>query len=289
MVIGAPERREFARFTDVPETISFDRRGRGRPIVLVHGLGSRWQVFEPVLDELARHHETIAVDLPGFGGSASVRGVAPGPYGYAAWLTRWLAEQGIERPHVVGNSMGGGIALELGRAGVASAVTAFSPIGFWGAPGLRWTQAMLTGMRVFSTHLGPVVDRAADHRALRAPLLAGFFGHPTRVPAELLRADLAGLVDCSAFGPARDSFAGYHVRPGDDPGALLDIPVTVAWGTRDVVLIHRTQSARARAALPFARHVDLPQCGHLPFHDDPGLCARVVLETDGRADAEETP
>jgi pimeloyl-ACP methyl ester carboxylesterase len=48
-----------------------------------------------------------------------------------------------------------------------------------------------------------------------------------------------------------------------------------------VILPHRTQSARARAVLPFARHVDLPRCGHLPFHDDPTACADLVL-----ADAE---
>ncbi|HWU23168.1 MAG TPA: alpha/beta hydrolase, partial [Nocardioides sp.] len=65
--------------------------------------------------------------------------------------------------------------------------------------------------------------------------------------------------------------------PTDDPGALPGIPVTIAWGTRDVVLLHRTQSARARAVLPFAQHVDLPHCGHLPFSDDPAACTRLVL------------
>jgi pimeloyl-ACP methyl ester carboxylesterase len=54
--------------------------------------------------------------------------------------------------------------------------------------------------------------------------------------------------------------------------------VTIAWGTRDVVLVHRTQSARARKVFPFARHVDLPGCGHLPFSDEPAACARLVLE-----------
>jgi pimeloyl-ACP methyl ester carboxylesterase len=268
-------------------TISHDRRGAGDPIVLVHGIGSRWQCFEPILDRLAETHETIAVDLPGFGGTPLVDGVRPGPAGYADWLAGWLADNGIERPHLVGSSMGGGAALELGRRGVASAVTAFSPVGFWGPAGLRWTQTLLTGLRLGSRHAGPVLDRLLDHPAGRAALLSNMFGHPTKVPAETAKADMAGLAAGPAFVAARKDFGRYHLRADVAPGSLTDIPVTIAWGTRDVVLTHKTQSARARQALPFARHVDLVGCGHLPFIDDPDACARVVL-TDA-APRKETP
>lgn len=258
-------------------SISAFRAGSGSPVVLVHGIGSRWQVFAPILDRLAEHHEVIAIDLPGFGASPLVDGVAPGPHGYAAWLAGWLAAEGIERPHLVGSSMGGGIALELGRAGHAASVTAFSPIGFWGAPGLRWTQSMITTMRVAGRYASPVLGRAVEHPVGRAALLSGFFGRPTHVAPEVARADVAALAAAPAFAAARADFARY--RPAADaPGRLPDIPVTVAWGTRDVVLTHRTQSARARTVLPFARHVDLPGCGHLPFSDDPDACARLILE-----------
>ncbi|GAB3947378.1 hypothetical protein GCM10027614_42500 [Micromonospora vulcania] len=55
--------------------------------------------------------------------------------------------------------------------------------------------------------------------------------------------------------------------------------MTVAWGTRDLVLPYHSQTRRARAALPEARHVPLPGCGHLPFADDPDACARLLIET----------
>jgi pimeloyl-ACP methyl ester carboxylesterase len=259
-------------------SISAFRAGAGTPVVLVHGIGSRWQVFAPILDRLAEHHEVIAVDLPGFGESPLVDGVAPGPRGYAAWLAGWLAAEGIERPHLVGNSMGGGVALELGRQGVAASVTAFSPVGFWREPGLRWTQGMISAMRVAGRYASPVLGRAVEHPIGRGALLSGFFGHPTRVAPEVARADVAALAAAPAFAAARADFATYRLAAEDAPGHLADIPVTVAWGTRDVVLLHRTQSARARAVLPFARHVDLPGCGHLPFSDDPDACARLILE-----------
>ncbi|PWN01000.1 alpha/beta hydrolase [Nocardioides silvaticus] len=258
--------------------INLDRRGSGSPVVLVHGIGSRWQCFEPVLDRLAEHHEVIALDLPGFGASPKLPGVRPGPRGFADWLSDWLTEEGIAQPHLVGSSMGGGVALELGRRGVASAVTAFSPVGFWGTPGLRWTQGVVTTLQVAARAAGPVLARAVDHPVGRAALLSSMFGHPTRVDPDAARGDLAGLAGATGFAEARHSFGDYVLDAADDPGALPDIPVTIAWGTRDVVLIHRTQSARARAVLPFARHVDLAGCGHLPFNDDPAACARIVLE-----------
>lgn len=260
-------------------SISLERRGAGEPIVLVHGIGSRWQVFEPILDELAQTHEVIAIDLPGFGASPRVDGVEPGPLGYASWLARWLGSQGIDRPHLVGNSMGGGIALELGRWGIAASVTAFSPVGFWQAPGLRWAQTLITTMRVASRVGAPALARAVDSPVGRAALLAPFFGQPTRVPADVARGDMAALAGAPAYDDARRDFASYRLGRHDDLGFLRRIPVTVAWGTRDVVLVHRTQSARARQVLPFARHEDLLRAGHLPFNDDPAGCARLVRET----------
>lgn len=244
----------------------------------MHGIGSRWQVFEPILDRIAERHEAIAVDLPGFGASPLVDGVEPGPRGYVSWLAGWLAAEGIERPHVVGNSMGGGIALELGRQGIASAVTAFSPVGFWGETGLRWTQSLITAMRAAARTAGPMLDRVVDHRVGRIALLSPMFGHPAQVSPDAARADLAGLAAAPAYQAARADFANYRLSAADDPGHLLSIPLTIAWGTRDVVLLHRTQSGRARVALPFARHVDLAGCGHLPFNDDPDTCARIILD-----------
>jgi pimeloyl-ACP methyl ester carboxylesterase len=260
------------------DAISHVRRGSGTPVVLVHGLGSRWEVFEPIIDQVAERHDVLAIDLPGFGRTPADDSVSPGSVGYARWLARLLADAGIEAPHVVGSSMGGGIALELGRIGVASRVTAFSPVGFWQNPGRRWCQGFVTALRVAGKAGGPLLDRGVELAPVRAALVASLIGQPTRVPADAARLQLDGLVTASSFAAARDSFTGYRLDVGDDPGGLAEIPVTVAWGTRDYLLIHRSQSSRARAVLPKARHIDLVGCGHLPFSDVPNVCARLVLD-----------
>ncbi|WP_127781822.1 alpha/beta hydrolase [Rhodococcus sp. X156] len=267
----------MGRTDALPNGTSYHRAGHGPPIVLIHGIGSRWQVFEPIIDALAAEHEVLALDLPGFGATPAVAGVASTVDGYAAWVAQLLDELGITRPHVVGSSMGGGIAMELGRRGVAGQVTAFAPVGYWTGPGRVWCQSVVTTMRVVGRALRPVITPAAQIAAGRAALFGPFFGRPWQVSPEAAVGDLDGLIGATRFTEARKGFATYdltrHPRPA---GGLADIPVTVAWGTRDAVLLPR-QAEVARALLPQARHVTLRGCGHLPFSDDPSLCADVVL------------
>jgi pimeloyl-ACP methyl ester carboxylesterase len=111
--------------------INFERRGAGEPLVLIHGIAHRWQAWEPVLDALAGRHDVIAIDLPGFGKSPRpVGGVPPSVPALATVLRSFLAELGIDRPHLAGNSLGGGLALELAATGIARSATALSPAGF---------------------------------------------------------------------------------------------------------------------------------------------------------------
>jgi pimeloyl-ACP methyl ester carboxylesterase len=259
-------------------TVSYERRGSGEPLLLIHGLGSRWQVFEPVLDILADRHDVIAVDLPGFGSTPSAPVRAPSAGSYARWVaSALLPELGIRRPHIVGNSLGGGIGLELARMNAAATVTCFSPIGFWGRTGQLWCQALLTVLRGAGIYTPRLVDASLRRPWSRTLLLAPLIGRPTRVSLEVARGDTAGLVGATSFEAARNSFTGYRIESNPP----MQVPVTIAWGTRDFLLPHRTQARRARDILPRAQHVDLPGCGHLPFSDDPALCAATILERTG--------
>ena len=260
-------------------TLNIERRGTGTPVVLVHGLCSRWQAFEPIIDALAEHHEVIAIDLPGFGLSPLPDGVEPGPYGFADWLEGWLAEQGIVKPHVVGNSMGGGIALELGRRGVAGSVTAFSPVGFWKKPGLAWGQVLFKTLGALTAVAGRLLRAGLGFGAIRALTLGVFIGHPMRMSSSTARLHLDGFMGATGTAQALEAFKAYVLTDADDPGELPQIPTTIAWGDRDLVLTYWTQSKRARRILPFARHLDLASCGHVPFEDDPSACAAAVLST----------
>ncbi|MEU6237865.1 alpha/beta fold hydrolase, partial [Kitasatospora sp. NPDC047058] len=176
-------------------TVHHRRTGTGTPLLLLHGIGHHWQAWEPVLPALAERHEVIAVDLPGFGASPSL---PPGvPYGLdtvVPVLGRLCAELGIERPHVAGNSLGGLLALALGRAGLARSVTALSPAGFWTEAERRYAYTVLGGMRAGAGVLPPsLVGRLSRTTAGRALLVSTIYARPGRRDAAAAAAETAAL------------------------------------------------------------------------------------------------
>jgi pimeloyl-ACP methyl ester carboxylesterase len=252
--------------------LNHHRRGTGSPIVLIHGIGSRWQVWNPILDRLAEHHEVIALDLPGFGASAPDRTDSGSVSQLADRVASFLAELRVERPTIGGSSLGGGIALELARRGAARSVVAFSPVGFFGAVGAAWCRTVVSAARAGGAALSPILPRLFATRAGRVALCGVFYGHPAaRAPDDCL-ADARALVNASGFAAARRGLGEWRLT-----SAITGVPITIAWGDRDLVLPYR-QSHRARRVLPHARHVRLRGSGHLPFADDPEGCARLLLD-----------
>jgi pimeloyl-ACP methyl ester carboxylesterase len=100
-------------------TLTRHRAGDGPPLVLLHGLGLSWRAWLPVLDALEERHDVVALDVPGVGESAPL-GVAPTPENLADALERELDGLGLSAPALVGNSLGGWLALELARRGLAA-------------------------------------------------------------------------------------------------------------------------------------------------------------------------
>jgi len=257
-------------------TIAFDSAGAGPPLVLLHGTGSRRAVWDPVIAAVSRERRTLALDLPGFGASPP-EGFEPGIEGYVARLASWFADQGLDRPHVAGNSMGGGIALELARARLVASATAISPVGFWTRRELRFAQRSVAASRAIGGLIRPAVPAITRSAVGRTMLFGQMRARPWRMPAGEAVAELEAFVDAPWVGPVLQAFGRYRFHDGEE---LRGVPVTVAWGTRDALLIPR-QALRARRMLPWARHVALRGCGHLPFHDDPEAVAAVLLAGSG--------
>jgi pimeloyl-ACP methyl ester carboxylesterase len=259
--------------------VNHHRRGTGEPLVLIHGVGSHWQIWSPVIDALAEHHDVIAVDSPGFGRSPMLEpGLDPTVHVYADAFERFFEELGLRGPHVAGNSMGGGIALELARRSAVSSATAIAPVGFWTARERRFCQLSL-GL----SHDVPAAVRAASMAlagaaAGRTLLLGQIFARPWRIPAADARATLEDFWAAPGFSAALAAFDRYTFRAGHE---LRHLPVTVAWGSRDRLLLFGRQAPRARRALPEARHVTLTGLGHTPFYDDPAMVAQAMLSGTG--------
>ncbi|MGO4423484.1 alpha/beta fold hydrolase, partial [Streptomyces sp. MCAF7] len=252
----------------------YERRGTGRPLVLLHGIGHHWQAWEPVLDILAVEREVTAVDLPGFGESAALPdGVGYGLEDTVTVLAALFDALDLDRPDVAGNSLGGLLALELGRRELVRSVTALSPARFWNEAERRYASGVLTAMRVGARAIPlPLLGRLARTAAGRAALTGTIYARPGRRSAEAVVAEARAMREATGFEATLAS--GRGATFADD---VPDVPVTIGWGTRDRVLLSR-QGVRAKHAIPAARLVRLPGCGHVPMNDDPALVARVILD-----------
>lgn len=254
--------------------LNYDRRGQGPSLVLVHGIGSQWQVWGPVLDRLAAERDVIALDLPGFGDSPPLPAAAtPDIQSLADAVTQFTGELGLERPHVTGNSLGGWIALELARRGAVASATALSPGGFWNPREAAYARtslkAAVRGARSMDG-LAPVLAATAVGRVL-------LFGQVMARPWRLRPQEAVGALHALAGSSAFDECLEVNTRQQFRGGEEIQVPTTVAWGERDRLLIPR-QARRAARAIPGARHVTLRGCGHVPTWDAPDQVARVVLE-----------
>ncbi|HEX5225291.1 MAG TPA: alpha/beta fold hydrolase [Solirubrobacteraceae bacterium] len=264
-------------------SINHHREGSGDPIVLLHGIGHHWQAWGPVVGLLAGELDVLACDSPGFGASAPLaRGIEPTVPAYADAFEWFFAELGLRRPHVAGNSMGGAIALELARRRSVRSATAFSPAGFWTAAEARFCRLSLLALADTPVRARPAVEALARTRSGRSVLFRQTFGFPARLPAEEAVATLRDAWASPAFDRALELLPEYRCEAIAD---LRDVPVTVAWGTRDLLLPYRTQAPRARKLLPTATHLALG-AGHVPFYDDAPAAAAAIRATVAVARAE---
>jgi pimeloyl-ACP methyl ester carboxylesterase len=109
------------------------RGGAGPPLACLHGFSDTWRTWELVLPTLERHHDVLAVTLAGHAGGPPIEGEISGDV-LAEAVERAMDEAGFDTAHLVGNSLGGYVALQLAARGRARTVVALAPAGGW-APG----------------------------------------------------------------------------------------------------------------------------------------------------------
>jgi pimeloyl-ACP methyl ester carboxylesterase len=254
-------------------TLAHHRGGSGPPLLLLHGTGSQWQVWKPLLAALEREREVVAVDTPGFGDSPPLPPhVHPDPEALTDAVEAFMDAIGWQTAHVAGHSLGGWMALALARRGRTRSVYALAPAGFWNRRERAWTVALLHSVRRSGRALDPVADRLYRHAAARALLGWTLAARPWKVPPDLAVSAARTL----ARNPGFEAIVGAYATTHFTGAAAVPPPVTVAWGTLDVVLPVR-QVERVRRAIPHARIEILPRCGHAAMQDEPERVAAAML------------
>jgi pimeloyl-ACP methyl ester carboxylesterase len=222
---------------------------------------------------LAAEREVILVDLPGHGESPDlVTNGLPIEEALRAEFRRFLDDQGLDRPHVGGNSLGGLVALKAGATGDARSVTALSPAGFWrNDNSFAYTRQLFTTAAKLVERLGSRGETLARTNAGRRLIYGTLLAHPTRVPADFAIGDFRSFE--RAIPTLRMLLDAAEPFTDEIP---LDVPVTIAWAGRDLVL-PPWQADVAREVLPQAEHITMRGVGHVPMWDAPKHVARVLL------------
>lgn len=265
---GGPGRLRIRRVDTARCSLSTIEAGTGEPVIMLHGLGATKASFLPSVGALASGYRAIAVDLPGFGDSDKpIRGAYDAAY-FADEIIALLDALDLERAHVIGNSMGGRVGIELGlrRPERLGGLVLLAPSLAWlrprrWAPYLRWVPAQLG---LFQPAPRGVVE------PLVRRLIPGADAEWTSVGIdEFLRSYLTPSGRAAFYAAARNIYleephgpAGFWTRLPS-----LNVPSLFVWGRRDVIVPLRFAD-HVRQAVPAATHLEL-DCGHVPQLERP--------------------
>jgi len=249
------------------------------PVVLLHGLGATNASMLPLL-ELARDHRVLAPDSPGFGASEA----PPSPYSspwYAAWLEAFQVHTASRPAVLIGNSMGGRVALEAGLAHPASvrALVLLAP-----SPAFRRLRQYVPVVRLLSPQLARLPMLPMSHRVV-VESLRGMLSVPERLPQswydaaadEAVRVFRSPAHRVAFFSVARQIYLeeahGRHGFWDRLPGLLP--PALFVWGDRDR-LVPASFSRHVADALPSAGSIVMEDCGHVPQYEHPEETSSLV-------------
>ena len=261
--------------------------------VLVHGAGGTLLDWLPLTPELRQRLDLYALDLPGSGRSP-LAGRSPSIAGGTAFLDRFVRDVVREPVLLLGNSLGGIMALEYARrhpsqvTGVVL-LDATQPLGRGGD--LRVAAALLASLlpRVPQRVLSAQRAKVDAERHVRDNL-AWTFGDAAAVPPDLVTAMVAerrlqGPEHDAVFVSVARSIVGLLARPWQHRRLFreVDVPVLMIHGEADPIIPVRWARTSA-AANPAWRFHALPGVGHLPQAERPDLVAKLVLEWLDQAD-----
>ena len=237
--------------------LSYVEKGKGLPVLFVHGNTGSRRWFERVMD--IPGCRTIALDLPNFNRSGPLPG-KPDINGYADCLAQFIRMLGIDRPLLVGHSLGGSVAMSL--------AVRFPPL----IRALVLVDCAPPSGLVTPVERHPLIEMMRTNRAVLSRALAA------AAPTLKDEAFFAALVD-DAEKMAAPAWIGnvltlnafnYTARCAD-----FKAPVLVLWGRKDAIITEAMAQETARA-FPRASLQILEGVGHSAMVEDPGAFTRII-------------
>jgi pimeloyl-ACP methyl ester carboxylesterase len=281
------DRPPLLRIHEVPvkgARISSLTAGNGREhVLLLHGLGSNKTSFFDTVSALSPEYTVHAIDLPGFGSSDKPARAHYDAAWFAEMVIRFMNTLAIDRAHVVGNSMGGRVALEMGLTAPhrVQTLSLLAP-----AVAFRRRRELWPLVKLLRPELAALPHPPINDDLVRSQFWS-LFAQPERLDPSV--ADIA----CDEFrrtyrsAPARIAFYAaarniYLDRPNGKNGfwtrlASLTRPALFIWGDSDKLVPARF-SHHVAEAMPRASQVVFEDCGHVPQVELPERTNALIRE-----------
>ena len=257
------------------QRLSSSITGSGESLLLIHGMGSASTAWKPIRPMLESKFQVITVDMPGHGETPYIEGAPMDPNSLALAVLNEMSELGIENFHLVGNSLGGWVSLEMASTAPTriKSVTALAPAGLWLNPyNVRYPATALARFLAKTTmKLAPTALHFEPARRL------GFWDVSPRwqeFSYEICLDAVNALGKADGYYPAWD---GMLMKRFD--GTIPEqIPVTIIFGDTDRTLPATTCQERS-VAPAHAKWIIFPDTGHAPMWDSPHDVVAAIEDT----------
>jgi pimeloyl-ACP methyl ester carboxylesterase len=245
------------------------------PLVLLHGFtgtAAAWGLVRPLLEE---RYELLVPTLAGHHGGPPLP-AALDSEALVAPVVAAMDERGWATAHVVGNSLGGWVALQLAERGRARTVTALAPAGGWAAGDESWRDVLsfFVDMQQQVKAIAPQAAALAATPQGRRGATAAITVNWEHLTPEVVEELLVGVARCDGAPAliAHATEAGWPLDP-----ARVTCPLRFVWGHEDRLLPWPSAAAGYRAAFPAAEWIELADIGHCPQLDVPLETAQLIL------------
>lgn len=259
--------------------LNIQRYGSGpTKLVAIHGLGSGSSAWKLIRPELSKHLEFITIDLPGHGDAFMKANLEMNPVRLAEIIKDELLAAGLDKFHLIGNSLGGWICLEMAAKYPEQvlSVTGVAPAGLWLKP-----KTHRNGELAISRYMARATYKFAKQIA--------YFKFMRAIGFKLVSPKWESLSPetCADAAIAMGSASGYYSLWDAFLGNRFDksiseqIPVTILFGDTDYTL--PADSCQERSLAPaHAKWRILSQSGHAPMWDSVPEVIQETLETVGK-------
>jgi pimeloyl-ACP methyl ester carboxylesterase len=239
-------------------TMHFDKQGSGPAVVLIHGLGAYSFSWRDTVAALSGHFTTYAVDLLGFGGSATP------PKSYTAEaqadaVRDFIKAQGLSNPVIIGHSMGGAVCLYLATQA--------------GAPSLKKMVLLAPVTSPPKPSAGGTSTAPSAGMDLPTALVTHALEEAYAVRTRITASQIAGYAKGLSSSSQQEAFFMHTSKLGEvsfsaSKLAGIKIKTLIIWGEDDKVLCIKRGKELERA-LPDAKLEQIKSCGHIPHEEQP--------------------